>query len=104
MITIGIDAHRRARTANAMDRDERILDRPRVPASDDQVSRLLAWAARWPDRRWAVEGAAGTGRLLAQQLAAAGETVRDVPPKLAARVRPLDTGKAGKSDDVDSGC
>ncbi len=36
MITIGIDAHRRARTANAMDRDERIVDRLRAPASDDK--------------------------------------------------------------------
>jgi transposase len=66
------------------------------------VDKLLAWAKRWPDRRWAVEGAQGTGRLLAQQLVAAGETVVDVPPTLAARTRLLDTGKARKNDDIDS--
>jgi transposase len=69
----------------------------RIPASADQVDRLLAWAARWPERRWAVEGAAGTGRLLAQQLVAAGETVVDVPPTLAARTRLLDTGKHART-------
>lgn len=101
-ITIGIDAHKRSHTAHAIDRDERILDGLRIPASADQVDKLLAWAGRWPNRRWAVEGAQGTGRLLAQQLVAAGETVRDVPPTLAARTRLLDTGKARKNDDVDS--
>ena len=43
----------------------------------------------WPERAWAIEGAAGLGHLLAQQLVAAGERVLDVPPKLAARVRLL---------------
>jgi transposase len=104
MITIGIDAHKRSHTANAIDETEQVIDRLRIPASVDQVNKLLAWAARWPDRRWAVEGAAGTGRLLAGQLVAAGETVVDVPPTLAARTRLLDTGKARNNDDVDSGC
>ena len=38
-----------------------------------QAERLLAWAAAWPQRTWAVEGAGGLGHLLAQQLLAAGE-------------------------------
>ena len=49
----------------------------------------MAWAAAWPERTWAVEGAGGLGHLLAQQLVAAGERVLDVQPKLAARVRLL---------------
>jgi transposase len=102
MITIGIDAHKRSHTANAIDEAEQVLDRLRISASVDQVDKLLTWAGRWPERRWAVEGAQGTGRLLAQQLVAAGETVVDVPPTLAARARLLDTGKAHKNDDVDS--
>jgi hypothetical protein len=32
----------------------------------------VAWAADWPERTWAVEGAGGLGHLLAQQLVAAG--------------------------------
>ncbi|MGH3756125.1 MAG: IS110 family transposase, partial [Pseudonocardiaceae bacterium] len=102
MTTIGIDSHKRSHTAVAMDAAEQPLDRLRIPASADQVAALLAWAARWPQRRWAVEGAWGTGRLLAQQLVAAGQTVIDVPATLAARVRLLDTGKARKNDDIDS--
>ena len=56
--------------------------------------RNSCWRGRrpWPERTWAVEGAAGLGHLLAQQLVAAGEQVLDVPPKLAARVRLLQAG------------
>jgi transposase len=49
-----------------------------------------------------VEGAGGLGRLLAQQLLAAGELVLDVQPKLAARVRLLQSGGTGKSDPNDA--
>ena len=63
---------------------------------------MLAWAAAWPERAWAVEGAAGLGCLLAQQLVAAGEPVLDVPPKLAARVRLLQAGDTNKNDPNDA--
>jgi transposase len=53
-------------------------------------------------RTWAVEGATGTGALLAQQLVAAGERVVDVPPKLSARVRLLDSGRSDKTDSHDA--
>ena len=49
-------------------------------------------AKGWPQRTWAVEGANGTGRPLAQRLLHAGERVLDVPAKLAARIRLFDTG------------
>ncbi len=57
---------------------------------------------QWPHRRWAVEGAGGVGRPLAQRLLADGENVVDVPAKLAARVRVFDTGNARKTDAVDA--
>jgi hypothetical protein len=44
----------------------------------------------------------GSGELLSQQLIAAGERVLDVPPKLAARVRLLNTGQINKTDDNDA--
>ena len=47
-------------------------------------------------------GSGGLGRLLAQQLVAAGELVLDVQPKLAARVRLLQAGGTGKSDPNDA--
>ena len=49
-----------------------------------------------------MKGAAGLGCLLAQQLAAAGERVLDVPPKLAARVRLLQAGDTNKNDPNDA--
>src|SRR5690348_18374268 len=70
---------------------EEPLGELRVRASAAQAQRLLAWAAGWPERTWAIEGAAGPGHLLAQQLLAAGERVLDVQPKLGARVRLLAT-------------
>ena len=61
-----------------------------------------AGAQAWPERTWAVEGAAGLGHLLDQKLVAAGDRVLDVQPKLAARVRLLQTGNTGKSDPNDA--
>jgi hypothetical protein len=49
-----------------------------------------------------VERAGGLGHLLAQQLLAAGERVLDVPPKLAARVRLLESGDMNKNDPNDA--
>ena len=64
----------------------------RVRACVAQAERLLAWAAAWPERTWAVEGAGGAGHLLARQLVSAGERVLDVQPKPGARVRLLAAG------------
>src|SRR3974377_1665271 len=94
-VMIGIDPHKASHTAAASDVTQKVLGQVRVRADRDQLSQLLSWAKRWPDRIWAVEGAAGLGHLLAQQLLAAGERVLDVPPKLAARVRLLPAGEAG---------
>jgi hypothetical protein len=66
------------------------------------VSRLHDWARRWPQRAWAIEGANGLGRLLAQRLVAAGETVVDVPATLAARARLLHSGHGRKTDGIDA--
>jgi transposase len=49
-----------------------------------------------------MENAGGLGRHLAGRLAAAGESVVDVPPKLSARVRVLSTGNARKNDGIDA--
>jgi transposase len=49
-----------------------------------------------------MENARGLGRHLAGRLAATGEAVVDVPPKLSARVRMLSTGNARKNDGLDA--
>ena len=46
---------------------------------------MRVYAKTWPQRLWAVEGANGVGRPVAQRLLESGEQVVDVPAKLAAR-------------------
>ncbi len=101
-VMIGIDPHKGSHTAVAIGGAEEPLGELRVRACPSQAGRLLAWAVAWPERSWAVEGAGGLGRLLAQQLVAAGERVLDVPPKLASRVRLLQAGDTNKNDPNDA--
>src|SRR5690349_9026589 len=101
-VMIGIDPHKASHTAVAISAAEEPLGHLRVRACVAQAERLLAWAADWPQRTWAVEGAGGTGHLLAQQLLAAGERVLDVQPKLGARVRLLAAGDVNKNDPNDA--
>jgi transposase len=102
MFVIGIDPHRGSHAAAVLDGDERVLAELRLTADHQQRQRLLDWAGVFTPRLWAVEGATGTGALLAQQLVTAGEPVVDVPPKLAARVRLLDNNHSDKTDSHDA--
>src|SRR5260370_4324831 len=102
VVMIGVDPHKGSHTAVAIDAAEVPLGQVRVRSSADQAGRLMEWAADWPERTWAVEGAGGLGHLLAQQLLAAGEQVLDVQPKLGARVRLLSTGTSNKNDPNDA--
>ena len=101
-VMIGVDPHKTSHTAVVISAAEEPLGELRVRACTAQAERLLAWAAAWPERTWAVEGAGGTGHLLAQQLLAAGERVLDVQPKLGARVRLLAAGDVNKTDPNDA--
>jgi transposase len=101
-VMIGIDPHKASHTAVAIGAGEEPLGRLRVRASAAQAQRLVEWAAGWPERTWAVEGAGGLGHLLARQLVAAGERVLDVQPKLGARVRLLAAGDTNKNDPSDA--
>ena len=101
-VMIGVDPHKGSHTAVAIGTAEEPLGQVRVRACAAQAERLLAWAVAWPQRTWAVEGAAGLGHLLARQLVAAGERVLDVQPKLGARVRLLASGDTNKTDPNDA--
>jgi transposase len=101
-VMIGVDPHKGSHTAVGISADEHPLGKIRVRACPGQAEQLVAWAQEWAERTWAVEGAAGLGHLLAQQLVAAGERVLDVPPKLAARVRLLAAGDTNKNDPNDA--
>src|SRR3989440_1982836 len=101
-VMIGVDPHKGSHTAVAIGAAEEPLGQVRVRACAAQAERLLAWAAAWPQRTWAVEGAGGLGHLLARQLLGAGERVLDVQPKLGARVRLLTAGDSNKNDPNDA--
>lgn len=101
-VMIGVDPHKGSHTAVAVDETEQSLGEMKVRSGPAQLERLLAWAAGFPERTWAVENATGLGYLLAQQLVAAGERVLDVQPKLAARVRLLGTEAVNKNDPADA--
>jgi transposase len=101
-ITIGIDPHKATHTAVAIDTKEAVVGEHKVRASAAQAAALIDWAQDFGSRTWAVESAAGLGYLRAQQLVAAGETVVDVPPVLASRVRLLGSGRSQKNDPNDA--
>lgn len=102
MTMIGIDPHKATHTAVAIDDDEGVVDLVTLSASPGQADRLVAWADGFTDRVWAVEAANGLGRLVARQLVARGETVVDVLPVLASRVRLMGSGRSQKNDPNDA--
>jgi transposase len=57
-VMIGTGPHKASHTAVAISGAEEPLGQLRVRASAAQAQRLLAWAAAWPERTWAVEGPA----------------------------------------------
>jgi hypothetical protein len=102
VITIGIDPHKSSLTAVAVDATSTHLAQRRFVVNSGTFTQLVAWAQRWPARQFAVEGAFGLGRGIAQRLAAAGEHVVDVPPTLSTRARLLSTGGGRKTDPADA--
>jgi transposase len=102
VFVIGIDPHKGSHSAAVLDHGEGLVGEIRVRADRGQRQRLLDFAGPFAPRVWAIEGATGTGALLAQQLVAAGEIVLDVPPRLSARVRALDSESSDKTDAHDA--
>jgi transposase len=103
VVIIGIDPHKRTHTASAVDPStHRVQASLQVEASLAGYRQLLRWAARFAQRRWAVENAHGLGQHLAQWLVARGEQVEDVPCTATARVRELSRGGRRKNDVIDA--
>ena len=103
MVIIGVDPHKRMHTASAMDpAANTVLSVIEIDASLAGYRRLWRWAAQFEQRRWAVEGARGLGRHLAQWLVSRGEQVDDVASTATARVRELSRGGRRKNDVIDA--
>jgi transposase len=102
-ILIGVDPHKVSLAVAAVEEATgELLERANFAQDRAGLRSLERWARRFPERRWAMENARGLGRHLAGRLAATGEAVVDVPPKLSARVRVLSTGNARKNDGLDA--
>ena len=101
-VIIGMDPHKASNTIAVLTRSEELLTRHRFDNSDDGFIDMLAAVEEYPSRLWAVEGANGIGRSIAQRLVSFGETVVDVPAKLSTRVRVYSTGHGTKTDNTDA--
>ena len=101
-IVIGVDPHKLSATIEVVDHHETVLASGRFATDKGGYAAMRRHVAGWPERVWAVEGSNGAGRSLAQRLLADGEQVVDVPAKLSARARLLDTGHGRKTDAADA--
>jgi transposase len=101
MVTIGADLHKRTHTLVAVDDIGRRLAEKTAPATATGHLELLRWAARWPERTFALEDCRHLSRRLERDLLLAGERVVRVPPKLMAGAR-RSSREPGKSDPIDA--
>jgi transposase len=96
MIVIGVDVHKHALTAVAVDE----LGRELTGWSGPVEAALLSWAPAG-ERLWALEDCRHVTRGLEQALLAAGEQLVRVPPRLTAPQRRRGRVR-GKSDEIDA--
>lgn len=103
-VLIGVDPHKGTNAVAVLNDREELLEYAVFTTNKAGLRSLRRWAKRFGERRWAVEGAGGVGRPVAQHLVAAGEPVVDVPAKLSSRIRLLSVGNERKNDRVDAVC
>jgi transposase len=84
MIVIGIDSHKRTHTAVAANGNRRKVAEITLAATVEGHLALVCWAARFPDRRFALEDTRHLSRRLSADLLRAGESVERVPTRLMA--------------------
>src|SRR3954452_8618191 len=102
LVVIGMDPHKRSVTIEVRDAREVLRATGTFPTTTVGYRAMASVARQWPRRVWAVEGAQGVGRAIAQRLLDSGESVLDVPAKLAARARVFDTGQGRMTDATDA--
>ena len=100
-VVIGVDAHKRTHTLVAADELGRELATKTLAATADGHLAAIAWAGRWPSRRWAIEDCRHLTRTLEADLLRAGEQVVRVPTQMMAGVR-RSARQRGKSDAIDA--
>ncbi len=101
MVVLGTDTHKRSHTVVAVDEAGAEIGSMTVAATPQGHLRLVKWAARWEQRRWAIEDCRTLSRRLESDLLRAGELAVRVPPKLMAGAR-RSARTRGKSDPIDA--
>ncbi|MCH8972132.1 MAG: IS110 family transposase [Acidobacteria bacterium] len=101
MVVLGTDAHKRNHTVVAVDEAGVEIGSVTAAATPEGHLKLVTWAARWPERRWAIEDCRQLSRRLEADLLGVGESVVRVPPKMMAGVR-RSARTRGKSDPIDA--
>lgn len=101
MVVLGCDSHKKTHTIVAADSNGCELGQVTVKATPEGHLEALRWAARWDERRWALEDCRHLSRRLEADLLRAGEPVVRVPPKLMAAER-RGHRQRGKSDPIDA--
>ena len=102
VVKIAVDPHKRINAVVAVDTAGSVLARGTFAQSTTGFADLMSFARRWQRREWAIEGATGVGKNLAQRLVVKGEVVFDVPSKKSSLVRAFSATSGRKSDDVDA--
>lgn len=101
-VILGLDPHPDSHTVAALDaQSARLLDTLRVENTEEGLEQLRAWAGRFPERRWAIEGA--TNPFIAAwagALAGEGEDLFSIPPSLTSQYRSRRGAK--KNDETDA--
>lgn len=102
MIIIGLDPHPATNTAAALDAPSaRLIDTIRVENTEEGLEELRAWAGRFSQRRWAIEGA--TNPFIATWagvLVGEGEDLFSISPALTSQYRKRRGAK--KNDETDA--
>ncbi len=101
MVVVGVDAHKRTHTLVAVDEAGRKLADKTVVATPEGHLEAVAWAARWPQRVFAIEDCRHLTRRLEGDLLRMGEAAVRVPPRLMAGARQAGR-EPGKSDPIDA--
>ena len=101
-VVIGVDPHKLSATIEVVDRHETVLASGRFATDKAGYAAMRKHVGRGRTGRGRSRAATALGRPLAQRLLADGEHVVDVPAKLAARARLLDTGHGRKTDAHDA--
>jgi transposase len=74
-VVIGIDPHKATNAVAAVDGGGALIELATFATDRSGLCSLRSWGRRFEERRWAVEGADGLGRPVAQHLVGAGERV-----------------------------